>query len=133
MQKMNDIVAISGLLLALTTFLFNLALPKINQALQLDEHMSGEIARQKARKQVRATLLLPVLPLFLAFFALFYVNLPAAMQIVANSSLRLWHFEVDRTLYVLVECALLAFVIYHGWLIYRLAAKSRKFGGGEIK
>lgn len=127
MQKLSDIVAIAGLLLTLTTFLFNLAWPKISHALNLDEHISGKKAKLQSRKIVLSTIWTTVVPIFFGFMALFYVNLPSAFSIISKSSLSLWNFNVDDTLFVMVVYALFGFVIFNGYLIVKLLIKSGKF------
>ncbi|RON28195.1 hypothetical protein [Pseudomonas lini] len=119
----SDIVAVSGLLLTLTTFMFNLAWPKLHEALEMDERQSGPQARKRSREQVINVFFSCALPLTCTFVALFYVNLPAAVRIMRSSTLDLWDFDVDRTLYVLVACALLAFAALNVWLTVRLIAK----------
>ncbi|WP_338583880.1 hypothetical protein [Pseudomonas sp. MAG733B] len=119
----SDIVAVSGLLLTLTTFMFNLAWPKLDEALELDEKQSGPLARKRSQRKVMSVLLGCAMPLTCAFMALFYVNLPAAVRIMSNSTLELWNFDVDRTLYVMLVCALLVFVALNVWLTIRLIAK----------
>ncbi|MNL39252.1 hypothetical protein D3C87_1615190 [compost metagenome] len=119
----SDIVAVSGLLLTLTTFMFNLAWPKLDEALALDEKQPGPLARKRSQRKVMSVLLGCAMPLTCAFMALFYVNLPAAVRIMSNSTLELWNFDVDRTLYVMVVCALLVFAALNVWLTIRLIAK----------
>lgn len=122
----SDIVAVSGLLLTLTTFMFNLAWPKLNEALALDEHQQGLQVRKRSREKVTGTFLSCALPLTCAFVALFYVNLPAAVGIIRSSTLDLWDFDVDRTLYVMVVLALLAFAMINAGLTVKLLRKWRK-------
>ncbi|WP_371917912.1 hypothetical protein [Pseudomonas sp. B26(2017)] len=57
--------------------------------------------------------------------ALFYVNLPAAVRIIDSSTLDLWDFDVDRTLYVMVVGALLAFALNNTILTLKLLKKWR--------
>ena len=127
MQKLSDIVAISGLLLTLTTFLFNLAWPRISRALNKDEHIAGDIAKSKSRKTILTTMWSTVIPIFVGFLSLFYVNLPSAYSIITTSSLSMWDFNVDKTLFVMVVCALLGFVIFNGYLVAKLLKKAGKF------
>lgn len=121
----SDIVAVSGLLLTLTTFMFNLAWPRLHEALELDENQSGPLARKHSRKKVTNVLFACALPLTSAFLALFYVNLPAAVKIMGSSTLDLWDFDVDRTLYVMVVFALMVFALFNARLTLRLCAKWR--------
>ncbi|KJZ65887.1 hypothetical protein [Pseudomonas fluorescens] len=121
----SDIVAVSGLLLTLTTFMFNLAWPKLHEALELDENQSGPLARKRSREKVTNVLFACALPLTSAFLALFYVNLPAAVNIMGSSTLDLWDFDVDRTLYVMVVFALMVFALFNARLTLRLCAKWR--------
>ena len=121
----SDIVAVSGLLLTLTTFLFNLAWPTLNEALALDEFQSGPQNRRRSRDKVREAFYGRALPLTCAFVALFYVNLPAAVGIIRSSTLDLWDFDVDRTLYVMVVVALLAFALINARLTLKLLKKWR--------
>lgn len=116
----SDIVAVSGLLLTLTTFLFNLAWPKLTEAMAQDEYQSGLQARKRSREKVIGTLLGCALPLTCAFAALFYVNLPAAVRIIQSSRLALWDFDVDHTLYVMVVMTLLAFTLINARLTLKL-------------
>lgn len=122
----SDIVAVSGLLLTLATFLFNLAWPKLTEAMAQDEYQSGLQARKRSREKVIRALLSCALPLTCAFAALFYVNLPAAVRIIRSSTLDLWDFDVDRTLYVMVVLALLAFALINVELTLKLLKKWRK-------
>lgn len=122
----SDIVAVSGLLLTLTTFMFNLAWPRLHEALELDEKQSGPLARKRSRKKVTNVWFGCALPLTSAFMALFYVNLPAAVKIMGSSTLDLWDFDVDRTLYVLVVLALLAFALFNLGLVLKLIGKWRR-------
>ena len=123
---LNDIVSVSGLLLTLTTFMFNLAWPKLHEALQLDEEQPGPLARKRSREKVSSVLFGCALPLTCAFTALFYVNLPAAIRIMRSSTLDLWDFDVDRTLYVLVVMALLFFALFNWGLSLKLTGKWRR-------
>ncbi len=122
----NDIVAVSGLLLTLTTFMFNLAWPRLHEVPELDEQQSGPLARKRSRGRISDVLLGCALPLTSAFTALFYVNLPAAVRIMKTSTLDLWDFDVDRTLYVILVLALLVLALFNGWLAVRLVNKWRK-------
>jgi hypothetical protein len=121
----SDIVAVSGLLLTLTTFMFNLAWPTLSEALALEEYQSGPLNRKRSREKVRTAFYSRALPLTCAFVALFYVNLPAAAGIVRSSKLDLWDFDVDRTLYVMVVLALLAFALINAGLTVKLIRKWR--------
>jgi hypothetical protein len=121
----SDIVAVSGLLLTLTTFMFNLAWPALSEALALDEYQSGPLNRRRNREKVGKAFYSRALPLTCAFVTLFYVNLPAAVGIVRSSKLDLWDFEVDRTLYVMVVLALLAFALINAGLTVKLIRKWR--------
>ncbi|APV40016.1 hypothetical protein PFAS1_11905 [Pseudomonas frederiksbergensis] len=122
----SDIVAVSGLLLTLTTFMFNLAWPRLHEALELDEKQPGPLARKRSRKTVMNALFGRALPLTTAFIALFYVNFPAAVRIMGSSTLDLWDFDVDRTLYVLVVLALLVFALFNLGLVLKLIGKWRR-------
>jgi hypothetical protein len=122
----SDIVAVSGLLLTLTTFMFNLAWPRLHEALELDEKQPGPLARKRGRGKVMSVLLGSAVPLTCAFMALFYVNLPAAVRIMRSSTLDLWDFEVDRTLYVMVVVALLVFALFNLGLTLKLIGKWRR-------
>ncbi|WP_333795830.1 hypothetical protein [Rheinheimera sp.] len=126
-MKLGDIVAVSGLLLTLVTFLFNLAWPKITEALSQDESTSGDSAKKRCREKINKTLCGTVLPMFVAFFVLFYINLPSAVKIISSSEIALWNFDVDDTLYVMVVYALAAFVVFNGILLYKLFVKQGKF------
>jgi hypothetical protein len=122
----SDIVAVSGLLLTLTTFMFNLAWPRLHEALELDDKESGPLARKRSRGKVLGVLFSRAVPLTCAFMALFYVNLPAAVRIMRSSTLDLWDFNVDRTLYVLVVVALLVFALFNLGLALELVGKWRR-------
>ena len=120
---LNDIVSVSGLLLTLVTFLFNLAWPKISHAINLEENIPGDHAKQRLREEVDRVILTSVLPILIAFMLLFYVNLPAAFNIFASSRLALWDFDPGKTLYIFVVYALLALLIFNVYLLVRLVRK----------
>ncbi|EPL6454032.1 hypothetical protein N0G65_001160 [Providencia rettgeri] len=126
-MKLSDIVAVSGLLLTLVTFLFNLAWPQITEALNQDDATSGVSARRRCREKINKILYRIVLPIFVAFFVLFYINLPTAVKIIYSSQIAFWNFDVDNTLYVMVVYALATFVIFNGRLLYKLFVKQKKF------
>ncbi len=125
-MKLNDVVAVSGLLLTLVTFLFNLAWPSISKVLYADETISGEKAKKRLRSSVIKTTWGTVFPIVVSFFVLFYVNLPTAVEIIRTSTLSLWSFDVDDTLYVMVVWALLAFVLFNIALLIRLIKKAQR-------
>ncbi len=125
-MKLNDVVAVSGLLLTLVTFLFNLAWPNISKVLNADENITGENAKKRLRKTVNSTAFKVVLPILIAFFVLFYVNLPTAIEIILNSDIDFWHFDVDDTLYVMVVFALLAFVFFNAALLIKFIKKQNR-------
>ncbi|MTC74051.1 hypothetical protein GKR75_07145 [Providencia sp. wls1919] len=126
-MKLSDIIAISGLLLTLITFLFNLAWPKINESLNQDESIAGKKARASCKTKIRKTLWSIVIPIFISFLALFYTNLPTVIKIFTSSKLSLWSFNIETTLYVMVEYAILAFIIFNFYLIIKLRKKIKKF------
>jgi hypothetical protein len=106
--------------------MFNLAWPRLHEALELDEKQPGPLARKRSRKTVMNALFGRALPLTAAFMALFYVNFPAAVRIMGSSTLDLWDFDVDRTLYVLVVLALLVFALFNLGLAFKLIGKWRR-------
>ncbi|MFM9756498.1 hypothetical protein ACKKBH_06175 [Aeromonas dhakensis] len=123
---LSDIVSVSGLLLTLVTFLFNLAWPRITVALEVNEDLAGDKARARAKKSIIHVVFLVVLPILISFFLLFYVNLPSAIEIISTSTLDLWDFNVDKTLYIMVVWALLAFVIINLSILAKLLLKIRR-------
>lgn len=125
-MMLNDVVSVSGLLLTLVTFLFNLAWPKISTALDMDENIAGDRAKNRAKSLLTHVAWLVVFPIFLSFFVLFYVNLPTAVEILSTSTFTLWHFDVDDTLYVMVVWALLAFVVFNLVTFIRLILKKHR-------
>ncbi len=123
---LNDIISISGLLLTLATFLFNLAWPKISHAINLEENISGDHAKKRLREEIDRVVLTAVLPILISFMLLFYVNLPSAYSIIASSKLALWNFDPGKTLYIFVVYALLALLIFNFYLLFRLVIKRRR-------
>ncbi|WP_343045160.1 hypothetical protein [Pseudomonas atagonensis] len=113
------------MLLTLTTFLFNLAWPRLTEAMALDQYQSGVQARKRSRDTILGTFFSCALPLTCAFAALFYVNLPATVRIIRTSTLDFWDFDTGRTLFMLMACALFAFVAVNVWLCARLIEKWR--------
>ncbi|OOE33439.1 hypothetical protein [Salinivibrio kushneri] len=123
---LNDIISVSGLLLTLATFLFNLAWPKISHAINLEENVSGDHAKKRFREEIDRVILTAILPILIAFMLLFYVNLPSAFKIIASSKLVLWDFDPGITLYIFVVYALLALLVFNFYLFFRLIGKRRK-------
>lgn len=123
---LNDIISVSGLLLTLATFLFNLAWPKISHAINLEENVSGDHAKKRFREEIDRVILTAVLPILISFMLLFYVNLPSAFKIIASSKLVLWEFDPEKTLYIFVVYALLALLVFNLYLLCRLIGKRRR-------
>jgi len=123
---LNDIISVSGLLLTLATFLFNLAWPKISHAINLEESISGEHAKNRFREEIDRVILTAVLPILISFMLLFYVNLPSAFNIIVSSKLALWNFDPGKTLYIFVVYALLALLVFNFYLLFRLIRKRRR-------
>lgn len=121
----SDIVAVIGLLLTLTTFMFNLAWSALSDALALDEYQSGPQNRRRNREKVGKAFYSRALPLTCAFVGLFYVNLPSAIRILSTSTLDLWNFDVSSTLYVMVVWVLLVLALFSGLLAAKIALKWR--------
>lgn len=126
MNKITDIVTISGLLLTLTTFLFNIAWPHVAKAMSTDIKINGEIAKSNKRKEIWNVILLKLLPIFVGFTVLFYVNLPTSLKIAKNSSFDIWDFDINITLYIFLEITLCALVIFNGVILYNLLRKIHK-------
>lgn len=126
MNNINDIIAVSGILLTLSTFLFNIAWSKIKNVLDLDEYVAGDKERKKRKDLVRNTIFSTVFPIFLGFLCLFYINLPSACLIIKSSDIDLWYFDVDKTLYIMVVFSLLCFLVFNGYLLIRLIKKYLK-------
>lgn len=123
---LDDIVSVSGLLLTLVTFLFNLAWPKISHAINLEENVSGDHAKKRFREEIDRVILMAILPILISFMLLFYVNLPSAFKIIASSKLVLWKFDPGKTLYIFVVYALLALLVFNFYLLFRLIGKRRR-------
>lgn len=123
---LNDIISVSGLLLTLATFLFNLAWPKISHAINLEENVSGDHAKKRFREEIDRVILTAVFPILISFILLFYVNLPSAFKIIATSKLALWDFDPGKTLYIFVVYALLALLVFNLYLLFRLIGKRRR-------
>jgi len=120
---LNDIISVSGLLLTLATFLFNLSWPKISHAINLEENISGDHAKKRFREEIDRVILTAVLPILISFILLFYVNLPSAFNIFASSKLALWDFDPGKTLYIFVVYALFALLLFNVYLLFRLIRK----------
>lgn len=123
---LNDIISVSGLLLTLATFLFNLAWPKISHAINLDEKISGDHAKKRFREEIDRVILTAVFPILISFMLLFYVNLPSAFKIIASSKLALWNFDPGKTLYIFVVYALFSLLAFNFYLFFRLLGKRGK-------
>ena len=122
---MIEIISSAGLLLTLTTFLFNLSWPRVRDSLDQEPSVNGPKARESALRKVKSTLLAVMLPLFFAFSVLFYIYLPTAIGIIRSSDLAFWGFDVSRTLFVFIDIALFFFVVVVGSICYKLIIKVR--------
>lgn len=130
-MMLSNIVPVVGILLTLIIFLFNLAWPKIKEALGMDEFIAGEKAREKIRDKITQTLIFLAVPLFIAFILLFYINLPAVIKIIIRSEFSFWYFDIQATLYIMVEGAILFFSLFNGSVIVRLIKKRSRFSKAQ--
>lgn len=123
MKDLNNIIATSGLLLTLMTFLLNLFWQKIEKAKGQDTEIYGSHKITQTKKEIQHTLIFIAVPIFIGFLVLFYVNLPTTIQILENSHLKFWDFNVNKTIYVMIELTLSLFVIFNILTIFKLQKK----------
>lgn len=121
MTNLNEVIASAGLLLTLTTFLFNLAWPKLKSSKTFDTAVAGPARRKDAREELKQTLFFVAFPLLAGYAVLFYINLPTTVKIIRSGTFDLWNFSVSHVLFVFVEFAVMCFVIFNfciSWKIY---------------
>lgn len=125
-MKMSDIISISSLILTLLTFLFNLALPEITTTLEQDDQIAGDHAKRRLQEKISKILYRKAMPMLISFFLIFYITLPKALEIMLSSKLTIWNFDMERTVYIMLVYALLAFTLLNAHLAYKLFQKRQK-------
>jgi hypothetical protein len=125
MTNLNEIIASAGLLLTLTTFLFNLAWPKLEYSKNFDTSISGPAARRAGRRQLKQTFFCVALPLLAGYAGLFYINFPTTVKIICSGTFDLWNFSVSHVLFVFVEFAIMCFVILNFCIAWEIFLKIR--------
>ncbi len=64
--------------------------------------------------------------MLISFFLIFYITLPKALEIMLSSKLTIWNFDMERTVYIMLVYALLAFTLLNAHLAYKLFQKRQK-------
>lgn len=126
----DKILSVVSLLVTLVTFLLNLVWPEIQAVLNAAApDTSKKNERRKARERAQFALWIYMAPIAVAFLALFYTNLPKAVNVVEHSSFDPWNFDQINTLYVLLECVLVAFCLFTLFYLYKLVCKVVQLNG----
>ena len=121
---MSEIISASSLILTIIALTFNSQVNKINDILDEEEYdRSLPSSRNFQKRKVLVTILLKAVPLFLAFWILFYILLPKSYNIIQNGSLNLWDFDTVSTLFVFVEIIIFLFASSASALLVKLFMK----------
>lgn len=111
---MNITGALSAvsILTAILTFFIGLAEKGIVETLEIEPEPPGKVPElQDQREDVRGTLLLHGVPVSVGSIVLFYICLPQTWNILWTSTFDYWHFDIIRTLFVLLEVCLFILVL----------------------
>ena len=120
-MNITDSLSAVSILTAILTFFFGLAGRWINEALELDIADPALIYElQRQRRVVRRTLFLRGVPVLVGSIVLWYICLPQMVNILRTGTFDYWHFDIIRTLFVLLEICLLVLVLLTSINTYRL-------------
>lgn len=128
---MSDILSSVSLLLALLTFMFNLAYPRITQ--EIDKPLPPQAQKEERKIQQKGTtrlIFFGSLPILLSFIALFYINLPKSIEILSTSIFNIWNFSIIPTMFIMIELAVLGFSVLNIWCLYKLIKRWRDLKSG---
>ena len=120
-MNITDALSAVSILAAILTFFFGLAGRGIDKALNLDLAPPAAVQLLRLqRRDVHRTMFLRGMPVFVGSIVLFYICLPQTYDILCTSTFDYWHFDIIRTLFVLLEICLLVLVLLTSINIYRL-------------
>lgn len=127
-MKATDALSAVSILAAILTFFFGLAREGIAGALRITPaDAAKEWERKQQRRDVLTALLVRATPVFIGSTLLWYVCLPETVVILRTSRFDAWHFDLTRSLFVLLELGLSILVLLTSSNVYRLCKKLRGF------
>ena len=127
-MNITDSLSAVSILTAILIFFYGVANKGIDKASKIKiVDKENEIERMEQRIEVRNTLWLHAIPIFLGSLALFYSCLPQTFKIVFTSNLAIWHIDLARTLFVFLEISLLFLFVLTFKNICKLVKKLNSF------
>jgi hypothetical protein len=122
---MTDIISAISLVLTIIALTFNSQVAEIKNILEeMDYDKSLPMSRKFQRNKVLKAISVKAVPLFLAFWILFYTLLPEAINIILNSKVSFWNFNAVTTLFVFVELIILLFAMRAFYVLFKLLIKA---------
>ncbi|MBN2572515.1 MAG: hypothetical protein JXA68_10335 [Ignavibacteriales bacterium] len=126
---MSDIISAVSLIFVIIALTFNNQIKEINIILDEPDYEKGMNESRKHQKNKSLKILIvKAIPLFLMFFVLFLILLPKAWELISESNLSIWNFNILTTLFLFIEIIILVFVIYDISIIINLIKKIRRLG-----
>ncbi len=123
---MTDIISASSLVFTIIALTFNSQIAEIKVILEeRDYDKSSPASRKYQRGKVLKAILVKAVPLFLAFWILFYILLPETITLILNSRLSFWHFNAVTTLFIFIELIILIFAIRAFYILIKLLIKAK--------
>lgn len=117
-----DTFQATGLILVFVTLLFGMKYPKIMSDIN-KENPNGELARKRERKRLLSSFILHCLPQILFYAIASYLFLPLALQIVMQSTFRLWNFNFILTAYIIITIWIWSILIWIIVLSFKMLLK----------
>lgn len=124
---MNEAISSLGLLIVFITVLFNVISKDVDFFLSKDIYGPSTPNSHKIYKKFQKIIWLKTGFLILLMFFVSYLLLPSVIDIILSSDFSLWHFDIDKTLFVAVELFLIVFTVFSFELFVKLVKQYKLF------
>ena len=121
---MNNAISAISLLMVFLTVFQNINYNGVVKILEKSVPSTAQkAARKKFKNEIKRNLIFRSFPITFSFITLFYLMLPNSVHIMKNSRISLWYFDINWTLFLFIEIAVLSFIIFSFYLIIKLIFK----------
>ena len=128
---MNNAISAISLLMVFLTVFQNINYNGVVKILEKSVPSTAQkAARKKFKNEIKRmagramfTTTFRSFPITFSFITLFYLMLPNSVHIMKNSRISLWYFDINWTLFLFIEIAVLSFIIFSFYLIIKLIFK----------
>jgi len=119
--NISDILSAISVFLVFLSFLLSNIDKRVEAILKNEKPTNAQIsALKKYRKEIRQFLFIQLCPILIVFVVTFYLLLPHAIKIIANSKLSFLDFDILNSLFICIEGGILLLTCYIGFKIIEI-------------